>query len=256
MKVIFLDIDGVLNSHRTYYTLGNIDEWKCLDPIAVGLIRRLCEKTNAWVVISSTWRILYDIEEFKKNFEDIYGWKIPLIDITENLSVPRGQEIQKWLDENNEVNEYVIIDDDSDMLPGQNFVSVNVLHGFSITNYFEAYNYLDPYNKDIKKQLESTHEWNCKPCKQKRMKKESPDKTDKLFEDEGDVNSFHDAVFEALGKSLSKDRLMKLFDVLPEETKQTAYEWSLSDTPFRDEAYTYIKDNIREVNIDVVIKDM
>ena len=54
MKVIFLDIDGVLNCKKTRPTHANSHTWS----ISVCLVRfkRLLEKTGAKVVLSSTWR--------------------------------------------------------------------------------------------------------------------------------------------------------------------------------------------------------
>ena len=61
MKVIFLDIDGVLN-YTKWYTdernPGNLHGQEGdLDPLCVDRIIRICEETGAKVVISSDWRI-------------------------------------------------------------------------------------------------------------------------------------------------------------------------------------------------------
>jgi hypothetical protein len=65
--------------------------------------------------------------------------------------------------------------------------------------------------------------------------------TDELFQMKGEVNSFHDAVFEATGKSMSDAELKEVFLSLTEQTRNIAHAWGLSDTPFRDEAYTELK---------------
>lgn len=50
-KIIFLDVDGVLN-YRDYINDATND----IDPSKVQMIADLCDKTNAKVVITSSWR--------------------------------------------------------------------------------------------------------------------------------------------------------------------------------------------------------
>ncbi len=49
--------------------------------------------------------------------------------------------------------------------------------------------------------------------------------------------SFHDVMFEVLGRSLSVDELKEVFNTLPDHVQFTAFEWGLGDTVFRDAAY-------------------
>ncbi len=127
MKVIFLDVDGVLNcrSYREsvddYYT-NPIDESRMM------LLKYLVEKTGAVIVLSSTWRLYWSdddrqITEEGKHFNRIfnkYGMKI--FSKTDNFGEDRNYEILVWLSAH-EVSEYVILDD-------INFFknSVNMLH--------------------------------------------------------------------------------------------------------------------------------
>lgn len=57
MKIIFLDIDGVLNS-EVYYRIVDRSkkDWSRFDPKAVELIKKLLNEFSAKIVISSTWR--------------------------------------------------------------------------------------------------------------------------------------------------------------------------------------------------------
>ncbi len=56
MRVIFLDIDGVLNSHRTAAAYRE-PLMRKLDPVSVKLLHRIVSKADAKLVISSTWRL-------------------------------------------------------------------------------------------------------------------------------------------------------------------------------------------------------
>lgn len=150
MKVCFLDIDGCLNSMRSCYAYGGFgslrtsfmtfDESK-LDPVAVKLVQRLVEETDAKIVISSSWRILA-----KGGIKDFDFLELPIIDFTPDIPGRRirGDEIKKWLDEHPEVESYVILDDDSDMLEEQvdNFVHTDADIGLDWEDYCKAYEIL------------------------------------------------------------------------------------------------------------------
>lgn len=138
MKLIFLDIDGVLN-HELYYRSDDYpkgDEginWDILQISrkSIELLNKLVEDTGAKVVISSSWRKNRTVDELKLLFNKC-GFIGEIIDKTPVLffgnndykySVPRGCEIKAWLELNKDILNakiedvrYVILDDDSDML--------------------------------------------------------------------------------------------------------------------------------------------
>lgn len=61
MKIIFLDIDGVLNSESYFGTVGYLSSsdiyYKQIDLCAVQLLKKIIDKTKAGIVLSSCWRI-------------------------------------------------------------------------------------------------------------------------------------------------------------------------------------------------------
>lgn len=124
MKVLFLDIDGVLNSRAYVYRMRAKDKkyrlWLDVDPIAVELLRRIIKETDCKVVLSSTWRLYKDSRDMVRDKVVRY------IDCTADLQrgskrgiVPRGEEVDLWLKQHPEVTHYAILDDDSDFLPNQ-----------------------------------------------------------------------------------------------------------------------------------------
>lgn len=126
MKVIFLDIDGVLNSSRSCAGLGGMPwpgkakerDWHLFDPVAVGLLRRACKETGAVCVLSSSWRMHLDQSDMNA-LADHLG--VQIIGRTQSSRSPeiRGQQIEEWLDEHPDVKVWAILDDDSDMLDHQ-----------------------------------------------------------------------------------------------------------------------------------------
>lgn len=138
MKVIFLDIDGVLNtqdwhSRMTKDTPRDEFGW-VFDPVAVENLGHVVKETGASIIISSSWKFL-GLAKLREM------WKIrnlpgTILDITPNtvsdevllnanldemeLGVCRGNEIKEWLSRHKgEVSNYVIIDDFDDLLPEQ-----------------------------------------------------------------------------------------------------------------------------------------
>jgi HAD domain in Swiss Army Knife RNA repair proteins len=85
MKVIFLDIDGVLNYKKT----PNPRKFPyVVDKRLLVRFKRLLEKTGAKVVLSSTWR--YDPAGLFSGKH----WSIPFIDITPDMPKrPRSADV-------------------------------------------------------------------------------------------------------------------------------------------------------------------
>lgn len=136
MKIIFLDIDGVLNSSdygksESYLmeTLGMSDaeimliaHHTHLDPQGIQILNDLVKRSGAEVVLSSTWRAKYSPEEMTKMLKD-RGAEFEIKTSTPMLfgkissRIPRGKEIAhflKMLEEQPEA--FVILDDHDDML--------------------------------------------------------------------------------------------------------------------------------------------
>jgi len=137
MKVIFLDIDGVLNRLGTPQEGRTTTQWNGfigMEPELVQRFNSLVKKTGVQVVLSSTWRLSPTWREDMKG----NGLDFEFLDRTESLydanksrRLDRGFEINKWLSEHPDVDKYVIIDDDSDMLPDQVFVQTSYAHGLT-----------------------------------------------------------------------------------------------------------------------------
>ena len=135
MKVLFLDIDGVLNSTRTCTATGGypheLEHRGGFDWIAIRLLQRLCDSSGVQIVLSSAWRLHHDFKDVAKAFD------LPIIDRTPSLCGPRGKEIQHWLDAHPDVEVYAIVDDDADMLPEQmpRFVKTDGREGLTWANF-------------------------------------------------------------------------------------------------------------------------
>jgi hypothetical protein len=110
MKVLFTDIDGVLNCRKTS------NPRKLPYIVDKGLLKRftdLVRATDVTVVLSSTWR--YDPAGL---FSAKY-WGIPFQDVLPDMpGRPRRDEVTSWLSEHPNVTRYAVLDDQDDELDG------------------------------------------------------------------------------------------------------------------------------------------
>lgn len=142
--VVFLDIDGVLNS-ANFFSQDNIypriNPRSQLDPRAISYLNEIAD----WnFVLSSTWRKFYEREEMNKMLQDM-GFRGTIIDYTPSFDWKgslRGNEIRVWLNDNEmrNSNHYIIFDDDSDMLLWQkdNFIHIDGHFGLSPNHVYRA----------------------------------------------------------------------------------------------------------------------
>lgn len=127
MKIIFLDFDGVITVPPKWYLNANKIKW----------VKKIVDETDAKIVVSSSWRM----DSVEETIDKMIGrpkrcprnkmlyWLIDnLYDVTHTYRGLRGEEIKDWLNEHQDVENYVIIDDDDDFLDEQ-------LYHFVQTNY-------------------------------------------------------------------------------------------------------------------------
>lgn len=160
IDIIFLDIDGVLNSHgsaifwnRHGKSNGGFsrhnDAERAWCPISCSnLLFLLEERPDIRIVVSSTWRqgetiasmadILWECAKIPK--EKVIGLTPVFHDN------PRGNEINAWLNKygREKVRRFVILDDDTDMANLKNFlVKTDAMDGLTQSKIFETFDRFD-----------------------------------------------------------------------------------------------------------------
>lgn len=115
-KVIFLDIDGVLNDATTdQYTPAG---FMGIDAYKVKLLRQIVEATGASIVLTSTWKTEWSLH---KDFLARDGAYLNQMLADENLHISakttdqildRGAGITRWLNLHPNVVSWIVIDDD------------------------------------------------------------------------------------------------------------------------------------------------
>lgn len=126
MKVIFLDIDGVLNTKETYdnmyRTHGFLSAMEVpIDKFRLEYLKTIIDETDAKIVLSSSFRHFFIKQEGKIiptsiKGKNLYNWflkyGIYIYDITPINGYTREEEIKEWLINNEEIEDFIIIDDD------------------------------------------------------------------------------------------------------------------------------------------------
>jgi len=166
IKLIFLDIDGVLNSDRSRLAFDR-DELLSIahstvltiDSVSVGLLNKLIDATSAKVVISSSHRTMFrsfnsldkfTLPDLREYFSDL-GVKADVIDAIPIIGkATRGEEIDSWMTSfayNNKdlaIESYVIFDDYEEMLESQApfYVKTDPAVGIAVVDYWKAYHIL------------------------------------------------------------------------------------------------------------------
>lgn len=117
MKVIFLDIDGVLNSYDFY---NECDDFTvAVDEENLKNLKTIVDQTGAKIVLSSSWRHGWNEDyeacgdDVKRMLNQFQTFDLKIISRTgKDMMFRRENEIAKWIKESKErIEGYVILDD-------------------------------------------------------------------------------------------------------------------------------------------------
>ena len=167
-KILFLDIDGVLNSETDFgkaarkydpvhSKLQKGERWKIISAGKLALLNDIIKQTDAKIVLSSTWRGKCDGKKMTKIFQrygDIWEHDADIfVGSTHNWSRRgwtqefRGREITQYLNEHPEIEDYIILDDNDDILiddhykitiPEERFIHTDEYAGLTKLEYWRA----------------------------------------------------------------------------------------------------------------------
>lgn len=136
MRVLFLDFDGVLNSHGFLRDHRGEDE-PLLDPCCMAHLRDIIEQTDARIVLTTSWRrhwsaektALGDIGQHIDNTFAEYG--LTVFDKTPDEHTRREENIRAYLTAHPDITTYAVLDDaflEADIVEGH-FVRTSSLRG-------------------------------------------------------------------------------------------------------------------------------
>lgn len=183
MRILFLDIDGVLNTRESAALprvhvpglrglFGNGHGYPALDPKTIAPLNLITDTIDANIVVSSTWRMGTEIDfQDLKLYLQFNGVKATVLGRTSTRGTVRlkrkcaecwtigfahkmscrrsgyrGYEIEEWVVDNGRTsNDIVIVDDDSDMEPYMHrFVKTKFEDGLTFEKAKEAIEKFNP----------------------------------------------------------------------------------------------------------------
>jgi hypothetical protein len=129
MKILFLDVDGVLNSnlwndsHEVEISKGQL-----IDENAVELLAKIIKETEAKLVMHSGWRFWMDNHLKPINPQAEYlirlfdKYELEIFDITpdfstdkvrqkKKFSLVKAKEILAWLEQHDNIDKYIVLED-------------------------------------------------------------------------------------------------------------------------------------------------
>ena len=144
-KILFLDIDGVLNSSDSEEFADKTKPWFCNEVSDYHLkeLSRIIAETSAKIVLTSSWRLYHPLFTGFDKIEDslimvleekFKLYDLSVFDVTPELcGQSRGREIESWLSNHSDVSVYVILDDEFDILSEQKdrVVRTTLSHGLT-----------------------------------------------------------------------------------------------------------------------------
>lgn len=149
MNIIFLDIDGVLNFNGCR---ERIDTIYFVSDKKLRLLKWIVSRTNARLVLSSTWRLGWSERDKGMENEEVLIFnrleeKFKEYGLTFLSKTPvsedgyRGHEIRAWLNswEGESIESFLILDDHCDMEPYKTYLlQTSFRHGLRIRDALRA----------------------------------------------------------------------------------------------------------------------
>lgn len=137
-NIIFLDIDGVLNSFPYDQSTSGSEEFQEIRDFHTRKLAEIYHECNAKIVLSSTWRTLGEDIVTRPMYDylvnELSKYDMTIYDKTPIYSMNRPKEIAEWLKVNqSKVCNYVILDDD---FPPAAYAKYDLEQNLVQTRYF------------------------------------------------------------------------------------------------------------------------
>jgi hypothetical protein len=162
MYLIFLDMDGVVVPEQAYFYWEGREDGKRKEyraprccPIAISNLNYVCKNVaDLNIVISSTWRKFFDLDDMKTILEDdgfkyadrIIGVTPTVVRSISDSNGRRGTEIENWLAETKDpVKDWVALDDHAFNIDKEHLVLTGQEMGFTI---LDAYALIERFNPE------------------------------------------------------------------------------------------------------------
>ena len=110
-RVLFLDIDGVLNSDKFLQDVSGFNDLDQISPANVACLNFIQDQVpDMCVVITSTWRVNKSVSDLQDLLTRA-GARVSVIDKTADDDNSREKQISDWVDSNFDCKFHVVVDD-------------------------------------------------------------------------------------------------------------------------------------------------
>lgn len=149
MKVIFLDMDGVLNSNaffrRPEQVFGTIEYSReneffgsMIDPEAVKVLSEIAEKSGAHLVLSSSWRMVLTTDDLIGLLRKAGYNGDGFLGRTDSAGATRAEEIARYGLSVGDMTHFLVLDDSSDAIIPNHTITTSYGHGLTAEHIPEA----------------------------------------------------------------------------------------------------------------------
>ena len=140
-KIIFLDIDGVLNSMDYFKQTKDCKGYTEINPEKVKLLKEIVDRTGSKIVLSSTWRNLSKRKDESEHpmytylTDTLQEYGLEIIDHTPYIAQGRPSEIKAWIDTQPDKDiRFISLDDD---FPKHKYDEVGIGDFLVRTSFYE-----------------------------------------------------------------------------------------------------------------------
>lgn len=130
MKLIFLDIDGVMTAEAPAHTPDVSSKLYPFAKESVAALNKILENNQTKIILTSSWRTVFDVEKQCQIFRENGVIQVPAGATTDLGYENRAQEINHYLDKH-QVTSFVILDDMEISGFEDNFVKINAQEGLT-----------------------------------------------------------------------------------------------------------------------------
>lgn len=173
MKIIFLDVDGVLNTSKTFKRVYDLFKNTGKKELEIDLFRleylkQIIDQTGAKIVLSSSWRRFFDkidnkiipLNEKGRSFYDLLNnYDIGIYDkLNNDFDNSREELVIDWLSKRDDVESFIMIDDEPSLfnvLIDRLIVTSNVKNNQILTNMDDCYGLCERHIEVAKDMLKS-----------------------------------------------------------------------------------------------------
>lgn len=173
MKIIFLDVDGVLNTSKTFKRVYDLFKNTGKKELEIDLFRleylkQIIDQTGAKIVLSSSWRRFFDkidnkiipLNEKGRDFYNLLNnYGIEIYDKLNNeLCNSREKLVIEWLSKRDGIESFIMIDDEPslfDSLLDNLIVTSKVKSNQILTNMDDCYGLCENHIEVAKDMLNS-----------------------------------------------------------------------------------------------------